>query len=666
MVEQAVDTEKERQEGASTQRSFVALLPVVILQIVLAVVSLNAGRMIDVYPEPGVGELFAFALLGSTIYAELAFCLLIAALVGRHWLIGFFAGCALLMCQLALVMIGLNSYESYSGYSELLGICCIPAGLLLAVGPLLATRRIWGWCITSSEVEGKRRFGIEDLFLATLVVACCVVAFRFPFSIWSMDMPEDEGSLEGPAWLSAVIVGGTAAVASLFTLLPILLIWFRSRSMSAKVVATLAQLFLTCFVITLAYYVSDRLTNGTAATGKAIPFGVSVTLPSMLVLLLHLSSLHWAGMRLRCLRLSNELTPESSGQPFAQDEAKTTGTGVSKSKHWLTIPRFIALCVLCLTMGGAIFVNLKVRAFEQREELREELRRIAESKGGYFSEVIGDRCELGLWEGAEESDLAQFDSFELMFLNLTDSKISAKSLTERPNLTTLHGITLSGTSDIRASLELLLGQAPELSSVKISNTSLTPAVLAPLFLASDRELQLQLDLRDSKFSPASTRWQEYHSPVQRLHAPGCGLTDDMIRGWVGRYAGIVDLSDNNLNGDFDFWNNEFELPVWGRQVILSNNPLQDEVFGSRLVGVDIPCLVLKETALTDQFFSYLMRAKSICALELGDGNFTEEALAAAKPVGLEQLSLESKRFSGHCFRDWHPDLTYLSLQNSSA
>ncbi|MEM7479325.1 MAG: hypothetical protein AAF483_30445 [Planctomycetota bacterium] len=620
------------------------------------------------------------------MFSEIAICLTIAGLVGRRWLVGFALGISLLLVQAVLYCIGMNRMEDLG--TEFWGICCVPAPMLIATLPLLGMRKGFGWCFTFSSNTSKPRVGIEDILWATLLVACCLFAFRFPISIWTTPLPMFAGNpslvknqiAESEIWTSGVVACIAAMAMSLIVLLPMLFIWFRIMAVVGKCAAFLAFSMLGLASSAAVYHFAAVAAGGPTGWGEAFEFAFFAAGPAMLAFVLQLATLHWTGIKLRSLRGREKLTPkphaaESETQdPFAEE---STAVQAPIPKGIFTPSRVIALSILAITVSVGGWSQLIVAKMLAEVERQQELYDFAVFNGGDLGLWVERGMFLEMWENASDADLARFDEFGFRELDLSDSSITANGIAGRSNLKGLTKVDLSRTPEIGGSLQAVIRNCPRVSTIYIQDSEFALSELTPLFERPMNGHEFMLVIDGSKVraeSPQSQSGQLWpdRSPSElvgstlgHLSAMRCGLTDEMIRGWVGPDTKYLYLRENQLRGDFDFLGSG-ESGARLREIDLSNNPLDDDLFGSKLVGAEIAWLKLKETSLTNGFFAYLKQAKSVWGLTLGKGNLTEEALAAADPPGLFFLSLTSDCFTGHCFRDWHPGIVSLELNGSAS
>lgn len=669
------------QSSPITWWTIIRFTPFAVLQLAYAVLAYHLYEIIDSLPTDSI--FLVTMLIGSSIICEIAFCLTVAGIVGRHWLIGFSIGSALLALQGFLFVYGGNSFALHR---EEWALCGVPAVLLLACTPLFFIRRFFGWRLTTDFEVKKSETSIEDLFLATLVVACSLVCFRMPYSAWRAEYAffdsEDDVS-ELAHWITGAGTSLFAAMAVLLIVLPTLGIWLSRKTVLWKCVVQLVFLAVSIGIATAILILIQLTTEGTAGPlDEALYFGAVVSTAALPTYLLKLYTLRFAGLAMPQARTAREPAAKSHPEQELSREdspfAEATRQEQETTPRLVTVPRCLAAAILVATIAGTVMLQDYVQQVEQRNELFKELVEFAESNGGSFESYDGRDFQLTLWQGATDQDLLRFKSFALGTLDVSDANVSAEAISKMERLESLESVELGSPTDIGAALTNLCSRAQRLSDITVYDSELNVSDLQAMRSLTGDEIQISF-VRCS-FKPNSAKgFTGFPYGLTTIDAVDCGLTDDLVKNWLTVNLYDLDLSHNDLKGKIDFGPLQGERspqsPYWQppiagyawRRIDLSGNPLDDELFGQSVVGMRLHHLALNETTLTDRFFGYLKQAKSVYALELNSDGFTEEALAKADPRGLTRLYLEGRRYTGHCFRDWHPkSLEELSLAGSSA
>ena len=655
--------------------------PFALLQLAYVVVSYYLFELID--SCYGSSDLLGSMFIASSIICEIAFCLTVAGIVGRHWLIGFSLGSALITLQGFLFIHG---GPSFAPYREEWAICGVPAVFLLACTPLFCMRRFLGWRLTAEAETTKSRTSIEDLLLTTLVVACSLVCFRMPYSAWRAEYAffdlEDQVS-ELVHWTTGAATSLFAAITVLFIVLPTLWIWLSRKTVLWKCVVQLVFLAVSTGFATAILILIKLTTEGTAGPlDEALYYGAVVSIAALPTYLAKMYALCFAGLTMpraeSARKPAAELQPEKGPSTEASPFSEATSQEQETTLRLATVPRCLAAAILLATIAGAVTLQDYVQRLEQRNALFKELVKFAESNGGSFETYDSNVFQLTLWQGSTDQDLLRFKSLALTTLDLADANVSAEAISKLERLESLYSVELGRPTDIGAALTNLCSRAQRLSDITVYDSQLNVSDLQAMRSLTGEEIQISF-VRCS-FKPNSTNgFTGFPHGLTTLEAVDCGLTDDLVGNWLTDSVYHVDLSKNALKGEIDleplqgersplspYWQPPIAGYAW-RHIDLSGNPLDDDVFGQSVVGMKLHSLALNETTLTDRFFEYLKQAKSAYALELNSEGFTEEALAKADPHGLTRLSLEGRQFTGHCFRDWHPaSLESLSLAGSSA
>ena len=580
-------------------------------------------------------------LLGCTVGiagGQLGFASIVGGLWGRTWLAGILTASAIANMCLESYLIGAWFADRRAFDRRHAQIFAMPMIILFTSVPLVVCRFAFGWKLARPGTQHPPRgqSGVEDLFLATAAIASILCLFQI-----SSNIAEVKQSLVS---LAVLLV---PAVANLVGTCPAIYLAFRIKRRRQRwlCLSGLGLVFVSAFTGIFAWisylrnvpFWNDTLTMSLVGSASAV-----------LVLLIALGSLRACGLQL----------DHNESQPVHQASNPETGFRNSARKQ----QRWCAAGLLLLTLLSSVFLMAMESHRRALDEDHVALDARLREQGGSIR--VQSRQIYGLKLGREAID---------------------QSLEEFRQFTTINSIDLTGTRVTDAVIPTLLG-FPWLSTVKLSHTNLSESALMQLAqveklhtlslagtqiqIAQVPELVARMNLWSLDLSELAIDDSDLlqHvllvAPRMRtqgtLHLQRNKITDAGLKAFLNRSKSSfgLDLSGNLLDGS------GLDQPLSLYELILNDVPLTDAVFGQAISKFAITYrLSLSNTRLTDSFLTKLGPTPAM-HLEFGDGNFTEQGLAASGLKVIPALGLIGKQFTGRCFEQWHPRIEHLNMSRS--
>ncbi len=277
--------------------------------------------------------------------------------------------------------------------------------------------------------------------------------------------------------------------------------------------------------------------------------------------------------------------------------------------------------------------------------------------------------ELRLPRDAKDDSIQEFVQWEeIEKLSFADSQITEKVLGELKAFPNLTGLDLSRTKITNEALNQL---APfkGLKRLSLAGTRLDVKALSDLGLKLHGLSIQSIDLSDLGIDDEelirlvkNTNLNSADSYSRSFRLQNNRITDLGVKESFGKTTtqGSLDLAGNPIDGS-GFVGHPAIL-----RLNLDRTKITDKTFSPAVATLQITyTLSVRDTELTDAILP-LFAGSGIQGLVLGGGRITERGLGA-NPLSLNQLSLNSKQFTGHFLKSWVASGIYLlDLSGSSA
>ena len=610
----------------------------------------------------GLGGWWDGILIPTWFLFHFACIAFVGGFAGRSWLAGLFCGVLALTLFFSLFIIG--AYLGNQGSSfyimgiripeEPMNAMCIaflfPWIVLVSFLPFYLVRFCFGWRLTlGSNATRREPLVLGDFFLLMMSVACALWMTTAPRLIFE----------NGSENFSIVELSGLGLVwgaLNLIVVLPSIYFVFHVKSYWK---AVLLSIFAGMIGPSVLAFIASLYSSSSI---------VYTVLPSLLLCVM-LSGITVLLRRLGLAIQSYEPKVASTKRSNPLDETTNPVEEEFESiRPFLRSPHFRWTALLATIALIASFSLTAVTSHrKQLDKNLEALRVSLGEKGVLISLRNREIVSLVFDANAERqllSRLASNDAVEK--ISLSDGSLPSdfvEALSRYPKLKSLNlGLTGLTESQLRE-----LVSAPffrRLSHLSIAGNPLSATSIynmlgsGPTSVSNNlKSLDLSnLGLKDDDLSVLLQRYASLN--LARNQITDRGLSDFLSLGGV--YYHELDVSGNPIDGT------AFNRKLQANELILDDCPLTDRTFSPSLVLFQGQTkLILKNTNLTDSFLGNL-NGSALLRIELGDGNFSDAGVAKFLPIviGLQELSLTGKQFTGDCFRDWSPSLHNLSMKGS--
>jgi len=580
------------------------------------------------------------SVAGGVLCGEMAVVSLICGLWGRTWFSGYAASTALAVLAASVFVLGITLYDLWKNpwrssfdRDTLLVLNCPPVVLLSSIS-IIAIRILWGWRLTRrGNLQPLSAYGITDLVLGTALVACLLMLGRSVAEFRETPLLD--------YWIPVAIISAALAFTNIAAVVPVLWIMFRVEKRRAP--KLLAVVVVNAVAISAIIGAISEL-----SPAPQLPFVAVFWLTALWIvfafgyLVAALASLRVAGFQLQTrkeLDANLSVTQKSNFRRFA------VPVGV----------------YLSFGLAHLALIGLMMSRNAYEAELRQRQREFAARGGKMDVESKRSVVSIAFGPGVARDD----------FLKLR----------EYPDL---REISLAGTDAVDQDLPLLTKRT-YLGSIDLSGTAITDSGLDSLITSSF--YSRSLSIAKTKCTADGIGRQVEYVPFYKLDIGGLSLTDADLAAIADRSNCSVEylvLSDNPIS-------NAGLLGLKGSKLAsaLSSLDLTDckvdenALFLSRYndlildgtqvteagLAAKLPTLIISETlsfdrtAVTDNILPSIA-ASRISNLRLGETQITEQGLSAMGSSSLQQLCLNSRKFTGACFKTWKPNLISLDMSHS--
>ena len=612
------------------------------------------------FVSPAGGNFWNIILVSTWILFHLAAIATVAGLVGKSWLAGLFAGFLgfVLFAVLSITGMSIGSRGSSFGIlgmdlvnEPLSSLCCafvIPWIVMVCSLPFYLARFLLGWWFSFGLATAKREpLGVVDFFLLMTSVAC---------ALWMTTAPRLV--IENGNQLSSIVpltgLGLFWGAVNALVVLPSVYFAFRIKNYWLAILLSFLTSMLAPVVLGVVaeYYSQSNF--------------VFILLPSVFacsIFTLALILLRKIGFVLQ--RYEPKSANAKSHVPLKDVEEFEPTRRFFQNVHF----RWTALFAM-ITLASS-FSIVAVRT--HRKNVDQSLAALRHSLGKQGVVIETRNREVVSLSLASDADRRLLESFE-------------------PKLK-IRRISLSG-GPLPQDLSTMLARYPNLSSLDLSNTGLNESQLNELNSTWKYPCLVHLSIAGNPLTPESilrlvgSGQTSVYPRLRSIDLSNLGLKDEDLSVVMLRYSSLnlsrnqitdkgladflrlgggcfqkLDVSGNPIDGSE--FSRAFSQIRQANELILDGCPLTDSTFSPALLQFQNSTkLILKNTQLTDSFLANL--STNIYRLELGDGNFTDKGISDffVNATSLYDLSLTGKQFTGACFRDWQPSLSFLSMKGS--
>lgn len=619
--------------------------PLAIFYLVMAVWSLGSTPAVDWYLKWGGSSEAAVLWIFGGVAGKLLFCVLLAGLLSRSWLLGLSIATVSGISTIALVIAGASTCSNVrlagpndSGISV---IFLIPALMLFGASPFYLLR-FWRGCFLSrgSSIAAREQSRLEDLFIATLVVAACLLFAQLPATFWRVTA--------GQFW--ATIAMATAMFVSLCLLSVFpwsLRLFTASTKVQQAIIFFRGPLLFLVVAAVLSKVWGEASGQGSDTWDTIMDYG-SAILGAATVLGFGI----WALLKSKFLLVW---------------PAAVASHDLSTGDRDTRLHNRVIACVILLFAVAAGFTQGSIQS-SRRLAWHEHnaLSAYAVDMGGQIALDNNRRLvSVELGTPANDDSLEQFRHLRhVTRISLAKSGVTDAGLKTIRSFQALQDLDLSETNITSASVPTL-SQLENLSQLSIARTTLTVddvlAIIAakPLRFLDVSEMNLTeaalLKIAAKHHNSLAIRGYELDDAAIARVLAGHKFDVASVEGqfWT------LDLGSNPIDGSCL---NNYETAL--AELKLHDTALTDEAFGPVAQKLNVGQLHLANTRLTNEFLASLETAKNIRALHLGTGKISEQGLARMKRVQFEGLALNAKQFTGECFRTWKPQIRRLDMSRS--
>ena len=573
------------------------------------------------------------AIFGFAI-AQVALAMLLGGLLGRSWLKGILISSGLAMIPIVSIT-SMRDYSIGNSSQNIWLACAIPFVVMVGASPLLLMRLLCGWRLDREPNLQTRRgaIGIEEMLIATSSIAAFLFVSQIPLKIWNSPWTQFVVPL---AYLSVVLF-----IVTLVFVVPAVRIAFRIRNARTHWLSLFAITMtgVICFASLFGQFSFGRITYDWAQWITIL----SAALPIYLGTLIAFKVLRFCGFRLA--RYENALTPAT--------EASKREYEANRNLH-----RTLGALVLTVAIAASVAQFQIVEARNHTAERNFELLHSLEKTGGSIGVNEQLVRQLSLGTAATDSELGSYTYLKTVTdLSLANTQITDEGLSHLKNFRALKSLDLSNTKITDAGLEELK-DLKNLEHLSIAGTKISPSKI-PELLRSSRLTSIDvgnLGLDDEFVTYLRRNYRlPFSISVRNNIISDTGLKELWLHDPM--VFTKLDLSGTEINGS------GFVSKVTVNQLILKDLPISDGAFGPTLPNLTVHQLCLSNTRLTDSFLATLAAATTITDVELGDGNFSEDALPNLG-TRFTRLGLTGKQFTGDCFKNWAPALYSLDMSSS--
>jgi hypothetical protein len=525
--------------------------------------------------------------------------------------------------------------------------------MLVACGPLIFVRQLAGWqLISASDSRAmSAHFGVQQLFLATTVVACFCYLTRIPYLL------ELEPVLDASVYRPAMWI----LVPAWLITTPMVVLYFRLTSRWPFYLWSLvgfSAMFFCCS--TSLYRIWGEFAPATACASAFI------------VVALGFRTLRYSGA---FLSRNVSVNSTSTGCHETIRDTATQRRMVDRFSRDRQCVLQLTAFVVTFTIITCAIANT-VLAWRQHIDLEQRERAIALSqRGGKVVFRARKAYSLTLDINADDEQFERFYTGcdDILHLSLEKTKISNSTIAKLGKFKKLISLNLNGTKISDECVDALCAL-----------TGLYHLEIAETFITLDgrrRLLQSLNQLGDLNVSGLGVMDDELiELPYYKLHT--VKLRDNFITD-VGMKQFLADCTKRGQGlqrGSYVM----YDLDLYGTQVsgaylsgggyviarlVLGGPQVTDEAIARAAsnfsVGVHLEIL---DTMLTDDSLPDIFRIFKQGSLEIGNCLISDQGLAevaGSLPALDLQLGLCGKQFTGSCFKSWESKIKCLSMRGSS-
>ncbi|MEZ6136694.1 MAG: hypothetical protein R3C53_17495 [Pirellulaceae bacterium] len=627
---------------------------------IMIVIGLCLVMILLTYPllssANGAPPYFLIALLSGSFMGQAMFAVVIAGLLGNHWVEAFVAGLGLSCLGIAafLLSLGLADTWEFVDLTFLAGFALVPGFMFVACLPLYALRLFRQWRFVHEDQfdqqirdatagEGdQRRLSIEDLLIATTVVAALFILARLPVVMW--EMGSDAMFIWGP-----ILTSGFMLSLAGLSGMPILWISFRIQDEAQRwtwfVLLWLTMTFLPLLVIAALQPrgLADPYTLVAISGFTSAAFVTSIILFSAMKVsgyrLLSRSILRIAaakqgtGPREEVTELASAVANDAQFDDDSENE-----TVAKSTRRWG--PRSAAALVFTIALLASWSVtNLQNYRRTRDHQLNEQARAVAK-RGGRIRIENREIKHFVAWPEMTDEELLALDLRDVDMLCLAGTNITDAGVKSLQTNATSLDLSDTGLTD-----DGLLGLGSYYSNLSLARTKVTIEGLVAL---QDSTVLYGLNLDDLNLTDKDLGKLELDG-IENISLIGNPITDTSLP----RLKNIdsVSLGRNRAISDLS------------KLAFVSNLTLENmEIKNAKQLPSNVNSLKLKASRIPLQVIANMSRLNH---LELGDDTYTDTEFSQSGIRQLYSLKLESKQFTAECFAALPMAVTKLSLSGSS-